>query len=150
MSTYLLRVWYTITTNSDLADMALARFRSNGMVAGKVDLLYTGKEYHAYMVGGIWLSDDDYSGRQLDDHEFMSNNSTPEAADLNFFQTSTVEKQFLCRWIRRCYPPFIGHAKNGPRPILDHDIWNELDPYVANPDSFTWSYMSINVFTLDQ
>lgn len=148
MSTYINRVWYTITTRADLADMAVARYRTNGMIAGKVDLHWGFRPYHVYVAGGIWMEDDDHADEQIQDHDFMSNFNVPN--DLDFIDLTFDEKRFLCNWIRRTYTSYIGHRWHGPRDIPPGDIWKKIGEYVDNPDNYTWSFMSKNVFYVDQ
>lgn len=144
MSGYLDRVWYTITASAEKAEAAAARFRTNGMIAGAIDIETTTPGYHVFVAAGIWISDDDYDGDQLADHEFMNINTNP--SDDNFFDLNVQQQQFICQWVRRKYAPFMGHRWNGPRVIPHGDIWKKIGEYVDNPPQYTWTFMSIDAF----
>ena len=148
MSGYLQRFWYTITSNSSAADFAVDRFRTNGMIAGKCNLLFNPQNnpYNVYVVAAIWLADEDYNGDQIQDHNDMIPMPDP---DLEYFDLTFQQKQFIVNYVRRSYVNYMGHRENGPfynhGPYLPDNnyVWKVLNDYVGNPDNAVWTFMSI-------
>lgn len=143
--THLQRFYYTITSSRDAADLVVERFRSNGMVAGKMDLLYGGHPSHVWLAAGIWMSASDLSPDQYDDWVNLTNQSSGNE-DPDYFVISTEQQQLLVNWIRKTYQPFLGNRITGPGTITAQDIWNFLTPYYVNPAAALWTFMSVKNF----
>lgn len=137
------QIIYTITTSLSHANFAVSRFRINGLIAGKADLQVQGYPGHIYIAAGNWLEDEDHDDDQFKDVEQMD--AQPKD-DPIYFDMTWDEKRYVCSWIRREYPPFVGNRSNGPRDITPIEIWKKIGEYYDNPDNAIWTYIPIRHF----